>query len=719
MRKSVISLLALAAVFAVSCNKEQAVEAPVLEGSTHPVTIRGSYVETKTAYANDKVFSWLAGDEISVMEDLDGTVKFDVFTAASEGAATDFSGEITDGASLGQWAVYPSSLEPAINDEGKLTVTLPKYSFLDVGTSSKPTVTSDNPMSNLPLVGQKQADDSYEFSTAMGVVKFSFYDVDESVYYFNVLSSQEPLCGTFTVDEDGTVKLENSKDNGLYVYWFVQPTAEKTLDVYLLVPVGTLSAGLKVWLEDEDENEIMSIISTKPIEVFRNRVTELAPLKGSEGWKSLGYGKYNDAQVFGQDIYVDVPFEQNQNNLAEYRIANPYTKFYEEEGVELTNPDMYLTFRLIEKGSEINGVTINQDGLVDFDLCQTGNPNELWITPLTYFDPMYTTIERLSHNRILKSKDDGTPANIQLAPMYWLSSADFNWFEQNGNVQIVFPGCPTMDMTESIGEVTFDGLSSVSAKVSLGSELTGKVGVGATVEAAAAAAASSPTIPAGTSDIVSLAFSADSPSGVYFFVMQTFFGEEPWSTISQSFNYVNPDQGALTVDDIVGTYSVTANSKDYGSFTDKFSIYASDDETKGDVMIAGGFLDLEPYYPMTESVYGTLHDNGIVEFASGQYLNDSFFLQMIDDEWVSTGNSIKLFFEVPGAFSSLFGGELLIVLGSRTYWDIYDSLSGVRTSTPSKVATKAATAPSVSKAPGRSLSLKRPVEKTRIQKNLK
>ena len=42
MRKSVISLLALAAVFAVSCNKEQAVEAPVLEGSTHPVTIRGS-----------------------------------------------------------------------------------------------------------------------------------------------------------------------------------------------------------------------------------------------------------------------------------------------------------------------------------------------------------------------------------------------------------------------------------------------------------------------------------------------------------------------------------------------------------------------------------------------------------------------------------------------------------------------------------------------------
>lgn len=268
MRKSVFSLLALVAVFAVSCNKEQAVEAPVFEGATHPVTVKGSYVGTKTAYANDKVFSWLAGDEISVMEELDGTVKFDVFTAASEGATTDFSGEISNGATLGQWAVYPANLSPAVAD-GTLNVTLPQY--YEAGT--------DNPLAVLPLVGQKQEEDAYQFSTATGVLKFTFTNVPDMTGIL-ALTANEKLYGTFAVDADGTMKLENYVGDGdSEVYINVERTEENSIVAYLPVPVGTLTAGAVVTLYSPYLEFLYEIETKQDIEVARNCVTEIATVE--------------------------------------------------------------------------------------------------------------------------------------------------------------------------------------------------------------------------------------------------------------------------------------------------------------------------------------------------------------------------------------------------------------------------------------------------------
>ena len=308
MRKSVISLLALAAVFAVSCNKEQAVEAPVLEGSTHPVTIRGSYVETKTAYANDKVFSWLAGDEISVMEDLDGTVKFDVFTAASEGAATDFSGEISDGASLGQWAVYPANLSPAVT-EGALNVTLPQtYEEVD----------SDNPMSSLPLVGQKQEGNAYQFSTAMGVLKFTFNNVPDMTGIL-AISANEELWGTFAVDAEGTVQLENYVgDGGKEVSIVVERTDDNGIVAYFPVPVGTLTAGAVVTLYSPYYEFLYEIETKKDIEVVRNRVTEIAPVEVPSSGLTVD-------DIVG--TYNVVAFSVGADKEVEYQFtieANPY-----------------------------------------------------------------------------------------------------------------------------------------------------------------------------------------------------------------------------------------------------------------------------------------------------------------------------------------------------------------------------------------------------------
>ena len=278
MKIIILPVLALAAALTVSCNKEQEMDAPAAK-ATHKATIEASIEETKTAYANDKTFSWLEGDKISVMEELNSEVKFDEFTATATGRTTSFDGEISEGATLGKWAVYPSNLDPQVTD-GALSITLPRYYMLDVQGEDVANgyLSSDNPMANLPLVGQKQEDGKYKFSTAMGMVKFSFTNVPDDVAYV-VLTANEVIAGTFTADENGVFSL-NSTDGGNIAFFQVTPTEQHALDVYFPMPVGTLTAGLKVELTGSDAvTPYLSKTTVSDIEVVRNRVTEVAALE--------------------------------------------------------------------------------------------------------------------------------------------------------------------------------------------------------------------------------------------------------------------------------------------------------------------------------------------------------------------------------------------------------------------------------------------------------
>ena len=303
MKKILLPVLALTAALTVSCNKEQEMDAPAAK-ATHKATIEATIDGTKTAYANDKTFSWIEGDKISVMEELDGEVKFDEFTASATGRSTTFSGEISDGATFGQWAVYPSNLNPQVTD-GALSVTLPRFYMLDVQGEDVASgyISSDNPMANLPLVGQKQEDGKYKFSTAMGVVKFSFTNVPEDVAYVS-LTANEVITGTFVADENGVFSL-NSTDGGQFLFFQVTPTEQHTLDVYFPMPVGTLTAGLKVELTGSDAvTPYLSKTTVSDIEVVRNRVTEVAALEVQDSGLTLEdiYGVYEVATV---DFFAD------------------------------------------------------------------------------------------------------------------------------------------------------------------------------------------------------------------------------------------------------------------------------------------------------------------------------------------------------------------------------------------------------------------------------
>ena len=105
MKKLIFSALALIGLLAVSCNKEK--EMPVLRTdepvNTHTVSIKASIApETRTSYADDKTFSWVENDSITVvtLSPDEEYIRLVTFYAQSSGPETIFSGEVEEGYTL-------------------------------------------------------------------------------------------------------------------------------------------------------------------------------------------------------------------------------------------------------------------------------------------------------------------------------------------------------------------------------------------------------------------------------------------------------------------------------------------------------------------------------------------------------------------------------------------------------------------------------------------
>ena len=125
-----ICILLFTAVAFVACNKvsetiiNEPVEVPVnndIPAGYHLVTLSAAQAEavdedTKTTYANDKVFSWTSGDEISVLFNDGSTNRFFTFSTTGTGASATFTGLVEDGfdyeGSVGgtKWALFPANV---------------------------------------------------------------------------------------------------------------------------------------------------------------------------------------------------------------------------------------------------------------------------------------------------------------------------------------------------------------------------------------------------------------------------------------------------------------------------------------------------------------------------------------------------------------------------------------------------------------------------------
>lgn len=173
MKKISMILAALAAAFAVSCNKETVT--PQTPDTSAPagmkmITITASVddVDTKTSYDAGGKFSWTKGDQISVLA---SDNNFYTFTATSSGAYTELMGEIPTDASIGRFAFFPASDNHTYD-----SATWYSYFSIDEYKDLKDRVSAE-----IPMYGLKGDNDSFAFKHLTGAAKLTFTNIPAGV----------------------------------------------------------------------------------------------------------------------------------------------------------------------------------------------------------------------------------------------------------------------------------------------------------------------------------------------------------------------------------------------------------------------------------------------------------------------------------------------------------------------------------------------------------
>jgi len=169
MKKTIYILAALAASFAISCNKgitteepNNEVETPKVEMQTITFTANIDEKITRSSYAGGTTFNWDAGDEISVYCS-DGN--FYNFRANTTGTSTTFTGAIPSGESLGNYALFPAD---AGHTHGNFS--LPRYKDLTSHYSAE-----------IPMVGLKGEGNVYSFVHCAGAALLTITNIPSDI----------------------------------------------------------------------------------------------------------------------------------------------------------------------------------------------------------------------------------------------------------------------------------------------------------------------------------------------------------------------------------------------------------------------------------------------------------------------------------------------------------------------------------------------------------
>lgn len=446
-----ISYIALAALAAVACVKEADNAAPEVVKGT-PITIR-AYVapETKTAYEGEKTFSWVEGDNVSLMVVNDETGVPDVIrlTASSSGATTDLVGTMVDGYSPADYAFYPkdtgdsyysSDLGPVVDAENKV-----------MNLRMWGTITPDlaNPMASIPLIGKRDADGNYAFKTATGILKITVENIPADAYFLQLDHTEAvALNGNFSFGEDCTIYMSNVVGTPWpQKYVSFTPEAEgETRTFYVPIPVGTIPAGLTVSISSSSRGNLVLATTKDAIEIVRNRIVATPKLTvPAQEWKSLGNGKFIDSFVWAENGFamtpVEVEFFESISEPGTYRIANPYAAAATANGKVAEGADEYLGFSLAAQG-RVSYPWVNMG------LSISKNTEKKWA--MISGNDVASYGSDFSH--VVSFKEDGTPAQLQLAPCYRTSDENHTGApsdyanevgkdHENGIVSIVFPGC--------------------------------------------------------------------------------------------------------------------------------------------------------------------------------------------------------------------------------------------------------------------------------------
>lgn len=199
----------------------------------------------------------------------------------------------------------------------------------------------------------------------------------------------------------------------------------------------------------------------------------------SEPWTSLGKGQYSDAFLF--DGFYSAEIQQSDMDPTVFRVANPYAKALADYGyTQNAGPSEFVQFRILQPGETVYGTTVTMENLVIFDTFRTGYYREDYEAEVQCYWPgiftKYPDEENWKYNYVKSYQDNGKPAVVQLAPMYYMDGVG-GWDKTQGDgmITIVFPGVVLKDGSVSVTHTGFfhdtkDNVS-VVADIELGEDV--------------------------------------------------------------------------------------------------------------------------------------------------------------------------------------------------------------------------------------------------------
>ena len=245
MKHYIIPMMLMAVAALASCEKQNIVNEPEAQKGTYTYTLSATAPDmaesgasgnaqapvSKTDYnSTTGVFSWSAGDAISVLFHNGSTNKFFTLTTTGSGATADFTGTIDDGYEIGAsdgtvsdkkiWALFPAS-ENHTYTEG---------SFPEFYVQPSVDFSATHFSANIPMYALNAAEGTFSFTNIASTYKFTVTGIKDGVskVQFRIYNQKTyGLSGLWSIVNHGATDIKELQ------YEYADPASAKSTLTYI------------------------------------------------------------------------------------------------------------------------------------------------------------------------------------------------------------------------------------------------------------------------------------------------------------------------------------------------------------------------------------------------------------------------------------------------------------------------------------------------------
>ena len=183
----------------------------------------------------------------------------------------------------------------------------------------------------------------------------------------------------------------------------------------------------------------------------------------AEPWVSLGKGTIKDNWVWGEaDDKAEVEILQNQLYPNRFRVVDPFNEIAtNRESKPKDGFTHYLDITIYKKGDVYRGVTLTEDDMIVYTVCNTGLYMDSYGSDIYMYHPSEFSNFRKDdsnwvNNKVNFYQENGLPAQFSFAPIFYMPDHGGYWNGTDAPDQIVIT-MPGVVIADYSCEVTYSG----------------------------------------------------------------------------------------------------------------------------------------------------------------------------------------------------------------------------------------------------------------------